>query len=336
MRWRTYLLRRLVLFVPQVLAVVTIVFVIVRLLPGNPAYLLAGPRASAEQIAAVTRDLGLDQPIPVQYLRYMGGLARGDLDRSFLTSQPVAVDLLHRFPATLELITCAVILAFLIAIPLGVASALWPGGIVGRIAGGYGLLAGALPDFWWGLMLALVFFGILGVVPAPIGRIDLSIAPPPTVTGFYTVDSLVTGNWAALGSSLAHLVLPAVTLAFVYAGPIVKITQSSMREALGARYIRYATALGLSRATVTRYALRNALLPVITMVAIVYAYLLSGDVLIEQVFGWGGVGQYAVQAVASSDYAALTGVVLSTTLFSLSVYLVVDLLYLAIDPRVQY
>lgn len=336
MRWRTYLLRRLLLFVPQALAVVTIVFVIVRLLPGNPAYLLAGPRASQEQIAALTRDLGLDQPIPVQYVRYMSGLTRGDLDRSYLTSQPVTEDLLHRFPATLELITCSLILAFLIAIPLGVMSAVRPKGIVGRTASGYGLLAGALPDFWWGLMLALIFFGILRIAPAPVGRLDFSLTPPPTVTGLYSVDSLLAGDWAAFGSSIAHLVLPSVTLAFVYAGPILKITQSSMREALGARYIRYATALGLGRGTVARYALRNALLPVITMIGIVYAYLLSGDVLVEQVFGWGGIGQYAVQAVSGSDYAALTGVVLLTTLFSLSVYLVVDLLYLAVDPRVHY
>lgn len=333
--WR-YAARRLALFLPQVMGVTTLVFVISRLLPGNPAFLLAGPRASPETIQRLTESLGLDKPILEQYFQYLGALSRGDLGRSWLTSQPVIDDLLQRFPATFELITFSMLLAFAIALPLGVATALRPGGIADRIARGYGLLAGGLPDFWWALMLIFVLYGILTIVPAPIGRLDLDVVAPGRVTGMLVVDSIVAGDLRALGSAVAHLSLPAFTLAFVYAGPILKMTRSSMGEAMDSKFITYATAMGLPRRVVVRYALRNALLPVITMVGVIFSYLLSGAVLVEQIFAWGGIGQYAVQAVANSDYQALTGVVLTTTVFSLLIYLAVDLLYLAVDPRVQY
>jgi ABC-type dipeptide/oligopeptide/nickel transport system permease component len=181
-----------------------------------------------------------------------------------------------------------------------------------------------------------VLFGQLQLVPAPIGRIDIALVPPPPITGFYTIDSVIAGDWRALGSALAHLALPAFTLAFVYAGPILKIARSTMVQALLGNYIMYARANGLPRRLIARYALRNALLPVITMTGITYGYLIGGAVLIEQVFAWGGLGQYAVQAITSSDYMAVSGVVLVTTLFSLLVYLIVDLLYLVVDPRIRY
>lgn len=333
--WK-YTGRRLLLFVPQMLGVTTIVFIISRLLPGNPAYLIAGPRASEETIRNVTERLGLDRPIWEQYLTYLSGLIQGDLGRSWRTSQAVVDDLLQRFPATFELITAALLVAFMIAIPLGVMAALRPGGVADRASRAYSLFAGGLPDFWWALMLIFVLYSILSIVPPPIGRLDLDVAAPARVTGMLLVDSLLAGDLRALASAGSHLALPAFTLGFVYAGPILKITRTSMGEVMQSKFITYARASGLPRRKVIRYAIRNALLPVITMVGIIYSYLLSGAVLVEQIFAWGGIGQYAVQAVASSDYMALSGVVLVTTLFSLVVYMVVDLLYLAVDPRIQY
>jgi peptide/nickel transport system permease protein len=331
-----YIVRRLLFLVPQVLGVTTVVFILVRLLPGDPAYLVAGSLATPDVIASVRGELGLNHPIWQQYLIYVGHVARGDLGRSWLTSSPVAEDIVQRLPATLELITLALILAFCIALSLGMLTALRPGGLADRAASAYGMLAGAMPDFWWALFLVFLLFGELQIIPAPIGRIDLALVPPRHVTGMYTIDSVLNGDWQVLGSSLAHLALPVFTLAFVYAGPILKMARSSMSQALLGNFIRYARASGLPTRVVTRYALRNALLPVITMTGITYGYLLGGAVLIEQIFAWGGLGQYAVQAITSSDYMAVSGVVLVTTVFSLLVYLAVDLLYLAVDPRIRY
>jgi ABC-type dipeptide/oligopeptide/nickel transport system permease component len=331
-----YVIRRLLVLIPQVLGVTTIVFILIRLLPGDPAYLIAGSLATKDVIASIREQMGLDLPIWHQYLIYLSHVLQGDLGKSWLTSSQVTEDILQRLPATLELITLALILAFSIALPLGMVTALRPGTLTDRIASAYGMLAGAMPDFWWALFLVFVLFGQLHIVPAPIGRLDLALIPPPQVTGFYTVDSILDGDWPALWSSLAHLALPAFTLAFVYAGPILKMARSTMSQALLGNYIQYARASGLPRHVVAGYALRNALLPVITMTGITYGYLIGGAVLIEQIFAWGGLGQYAVQAITSSDYMAISGVVLATTVFSLLVYLAVDLLYLAVDPRIQY
>jgi ABC-type dipeptide/oligopeptide/nickel transport system permease component len=298
--------------------------------------MIAGPLATKDVIASVRQQMGLDHPIWDQYLMYLGRVLHGDLGRSWLTSSQVTADILQRLPATFELITLALILAFCIAIPLGMLSALRPGTITDRLVSAYGMFAGAMPDFWWGLFLVFVLFGKLRVVSVPIGRLSLSVLPPPQVTGLLTVDSILGGDWPALWSALGHLALPAFTLAFVYAGPILKMARTTMSQALLGNFIQYAKASGLPRHLIARYALRNALLPVITMTGITYGYLIGGAVLIEQIFAWGGLGQYAVQAITSSDYMAVSGVVLTTTVFSLLVYLAVDLLYLAVDPRIRY
>lgn len=331
-----YAARRVLLLIPQVIAVTTVIFFLIRLLPGDPAYMLAGSLASQDVIDSIRLQLGLDRPLWEQYITYLGQVAQGDLGRSWLTSSQVTEDILSRFPATLELITLALMLAFCIALPLGMISALRPRTLIDRIASSYGMLAGAMPDFWWALFLVFLLYGIFQIVPAPIGRIDLMLLPPPRVTGFYIIDSVLAGDWQALRSSLAHLALPTFTLAFVYAGPILKIARVTMAEALRGQYIQYARASGLPGNVIARYAVRNALLPVITMTGITYGYLIGGAVLVEQIFAWGGLGQYAVQAITSSDYMAVSGVVLATTVFSLLVYLAVDLLYVAVDPRIRY
>ncbi len=331
-----YVLRRLLLLVPQVLGVTTIVFFLIRLLPGDPAYMIAGSLATKDVIASVRRQLGLDLPLWDQYIIYIGRVAHGDLGRSWLTSSQVTQDILQRLPATVELITLALILAFCIALPLGMLTALRPGTLIDRLTSAYGMLAGAMPDFWWALFLVFILFGKLQIVPAPIGRLDIVLLPPPQVTGFYTIDSIIAGDWAAFWSALSHLALPAFTLAFVYGGPILKMARSSMSQALLGNFVQYARASGLPGHMVARYALRNALLPVITMTGITYGYLIGGAVLIEQIFAWGGIGQYAVQAITSSDYMAVSGVVLAATVFSLLIYLAVDIFYLAVDPRIRY
>ena len=210
-------------------------------------------------------------------------------------------DLVQRFPATLELVTFGLLLAILVGVPLGVASAFNEKGWLGRVANFYGLTAGALPDFWLALVLIFVFYTILQVVPAPLGRIDFIVLTPATVTGFLTIDSLLAGNWQAFYSAASHLCLPVLTLGLVNAGPILKMTQSTMDRMLQSDYSRYEVLSGLPRGMVVRHALRNSLPSIITIISVLYGYLLGGAVLVEIVFSWGGAGQYAVQGVLNSD-----------------------------------
>ena len=331
-----YVLRRLLFVVPQALGISVITFVIVRILPGNPALVLAGSTATKESIAAIESRLGLDQPIWVQYWRYLKALAVGDLGKSLLTSQPVKDDLIQRLPATFELVFLGLALALMIGVPLGVLSAVSVGRRVAhRIAAPYSLLAGSIPDFWVGLILILLFYSYLGWAPAPLGQLATGAEPPTRITGMHVLDSMVTGNWGVFRSAVAHLLLPLATLVFVYMAPIVKMTRSSMEDVLGSAFVEHLESLGLDRRAILMKALRNALPPVVTIVGVLVGYLLGGAVLIEIVFSWGGAGQYAVQAIANSDFAAIQGFVLIAAVFSLLVYLVVDLLYFAMDPRIR-
>jgi peptide/nickel transport system permease protein len=330
-----YIARRLLALAPQLLAISFVTFILIRLLPGNPAYRLLGPLATDSAVAELSRRMGLDQPLLAQYRLYLEQVLGGDLGTSWFTSRPVASDLLERFPATLELISLSLLAGLLVGIPAGVITAVRQRGIADRTTRIYGLLAGAFPDFWVGLILIFVLYYKLQILPAPLGRIGLGVEPPPTVTGMYTVDSLLAGDWAAFRSALAHLAMPVMALAFGVAAPIMKMTRTTMSTILQGDFVTHARACGVSNAVVARYALRNTLPPVITIIAVLYGYLLGGAVLIENIFAWGGIGQYAVQAVVNSDYAAMQGFVLVAAAFTLIVYLVVDLLYLAVDPRIS-
>ncbi len=332
---RSYVIRRLAAMIPQVLGVTVVVFFLIRLFPGDPAYLFAGPTASDEMIEATRTRLGLDQPIFIQYWDYLKNLVQGDLGTSLVTSQPVVDDLLSRFPATFELITAALILCLLVGIPFAALGARKPDGLIDRSAKFYGLLAGSLPDFWWGLMLVFIFFTTLGIAPSPTGRLGIGEVPPEAITNLYTVDALITGNLKAFWDAVSHLILPAVTLAFIYGGAIVKHMRSAMARVMDAPYLEYGEMCGLGRWTLFRYAFRSALPPAMTMTGMTYAYLIGGAVLVETVFSWGGLGQYAVQAITSSDYLAVSGTVLATTVFALFVYLILDFLYTAVDPRTR-
>lgn len=335
MRLLRYVVRRFLFVIPQLIGITFITFLLIRLIPGDPAYKIAGVAASPETIAEIHRKLGLDKPLLEQYWLYINRVARGDLGASWYTSNPVAVDLWHRLPATLELVTLGLLISLIVMVPLGVVTALRPRGGVSKATFFYGMLAGALPDFWLGLILIFTFYVQLGWAPAPMGRLGIVVTPPEFVTGMYLVDSALALDWRAFKSSLAHLALPLVTLVFVYGGLILKMTQRTMAQTLDSNFIHHARASGLKPNRVIRYAFQNALPPVVTITGVEYVYLLGGAVLVESVFGWGGAGQYAVQSIINSDFEALQGFVLIAAVFSMAVYLVVDILYFAIDPRIK-
>ncbi|MDD2476996.1 MAG: ABC transporter permease, partial [Dysgonamonadaceae bacterium] len=234
---------------------------------------------------------------------------------SWFTSNPESTDLAQRFPATLELITLTLIMALIIGITSGILMAIKPTSIWDKFIRVYSLLAGSMPEFWMGLLFIYVLYVKLAVVPPPLGRLDILVSPPTMITGFYTIDSILTGNWQVLWSSIAQLFLPVFTLGLCFSGPIMKMTSTVMKDAINADYVWYARACGLSEGKVLRYILKNGLTPVITFVGILYGFLLGGATLIEQVFGWGGFGQYGIQAVINKDYLAIQGHMLVAALF---------------------
>ncbi|MFN8455953.1 MAG: ABC transporter permease [Anaerolineae bacterium] len=331
-----FLLQRAFYLIIQLVGVVTVLFFLVRLIPGNPAQALAGANARKDTVEAIERQLGLDQPLPVQYAIYLRNLFQGELGDSIFTGQSVLADLKQRFPATLELITVSMLLTIIIGIPLGIYVALRRTGIVSKIVFVYGMLTGAVPDFWLGLILVFVFFFLLRWAPAPIGRLGALGSPPERVTGFFLLDSLFSGNWETLWLSAKHLILPVLTLTLIYMGNIVKMARSTMTEVMQSEFIEYAQACGLPQSVIMRYALRNALAPVVTVVAFNYSFLLGGAVLVETVFSWGGLGEYAVQSIVNSDYFPITGFAIVTAIFIAVLYLLLDLVYIVIDPRIRH
>lgn len=333
-----YIAKRVALLVPQLLLITLIVFALVAFAPGDPGRAQLGPQASDEAVAEFNASLGLDRPWVVQYVLYIGRIVRGDFGMSLSTGQPVLSDIAQRAPATIELITIAFLIIVAIAIPLGVAAG-FSQRKVGRCANSssyaYSLMSGAVPDFWFGLILIFLFTYTFKVAAQPIGQLDLTIVPPPTVTNSVFIDSLLAGNFAAFLNHLSHLVLPVAVLVFINAAPILRMTRNNVAEALASGYIRLAAANGARRSTIVAYSLRLSLPPVITLAGVWYTVLISAAVLTETVFGWGGLGQYIVQAVLGADWVALEGVVLITALVSLVIYLVVDIVHAAIDPRVR-
>lgn len=335
MRVVLYLARRMIFVVPQLLGIVLVSFLLVKAIPGDPAVLMLGPTATPEAIASLQQQLGLDQPLYMQFLIYVGNLLQGDLGTSWQTTRPVLEDLIQRFPATLELVTYSLLLAILIGVTLGVYAARNPSGIVARIGDLYGISVGALPDFWFALVLIFIFYTLLGWAPAPLGRMDLIVLPPPTITGALTLDSLIAGDFEAFRSAALHLVLPVLTLGLLNAGPILKITQSTMEKMLESDFSRYEVLCGVPQNLVVRHALRNALPSIVTIISVLYGFLIGGAVLVEIVFSWGGAGQYAVQGVLNSDVYPVLGFVLFSAIFSLIVYILVDLVYFLLDPRIS-
>ncbi len=331
----TYIGRRLIFVGPQLVGILLVTFLLLKLIPGDPAVMMLGPFATDDGLARLRTELGLDRSIVEQFGIYLWRVLHWDLGTSWQTTMPVTSDLAQRFPATLELVTLSLLLALAIGMPLGVVGARNRNGIVRKFADIYGLAAGALPDFWFGLVLIFILYTILGVVPAPLGRLDFTIIPPPDVTGSLLIDSLISGNWPALRNAAGHLLLPVLTLGLINAAPILKMTLSTMERMLEADFSRYAEMCGLPPKVVARKALRNSLPSVITIVSVLYGFLIGGAVLVEIVFSWGGAGQYAVQGVLNADLNPVLGFVLYSAILSLVIYLIVDLIYFAIDPRTR-
>ena len=330
-----YIARRIPYVIPQLFGIILVGFFLVKLIPGDPAVMMLGPTASKQSLAALRDKMGFSKPLWQQFTYYISNVARGDLGSSWQTTRPVSEDLLQRFPATLELVTFGLLSAIAIGFPLGIAAARGHSGVVRKFADYYGLLAGAMPDFWLALVLIYVFYTRLGWVAAPLGRIDVAVVPPKTVTGSLVIDSLIAGDVDALYSSFGHLVLPVLTLGVINAGPILKMTQSMVTRALSSEFVRYAETCGLPRRVVLRQAVRAALPAVVTIISVLYGFLIGGAVLVEIVFSWGGAGQYAVQGVLNADVNPVLGFVVFSAVLSLIIYLVVDLIYFALDPRTR-
>jgi peptide/nickel transport system permease protein len=330
-----YIAKRMPYVIPQLFGIILVSFFMVKLIPGDPAVMMLGPTASQQSLAALRDKMGLSKPLWQQFAYYIGDVLHGNLGTSWQTTRPVTEDLLQRFPATLELVTFGLLLAIAIGFPLGVAASRLQSGPVRKFADYYGLLAGAMPDFWLALVLIYIFYTQLGWIAAPLGRIDLAVVPPRTITGSLVVDSLLTGNIDALSSSFGHLVLPVLTLGIINAGPILKMTQTMVTRALSSEFVQYAEICGLPRRVVLRQAVRAALPAIVTIISVLFGFLIGGAVLVEIVFSWGGAGQYAVQGVLNAEVNPVLGFVVFSAVLSLVIYLVVDLIYYALDPRTR-
>ena len=335
MRFAAYLGKRTVASVLAVLGALCLIFFVAHVLPGNPV-LSRATNASAGTIQQVEDQLGLHRPLGSQFVDYFSGLAHGNLGDSYVTGRSVGSDLAARAPASIELALYATLLALLVSIPLGVYAAVRRGRAVDRIARGISSLAVSMPSFWLALLLIYVFYFRLQVGAAPLGRLDATATPPPSITGLYTVDSLLHGEWGTFANAAWHLALPAVTLAIVVIAPLVRITRATMLEVLNQPFITCGRALGLSeRQVILRDALQNSLVSILTVAGLVFGYLVSGSVLVEQIFAWPGIGQFAFTALTNNDLQGIEGFVLVVAITYVGINWLVDLLYGVIDPRVR-
>jgi ABC-type dipeptide/oligopeptide/nickel transport system permease component len=330
-----FLLRRLLVLVPLLVGVLLFTFVLVRLGGQDPVALLAGPSATAQEIAGIRAQFGLDLPIWDQFAVYFGLVLRGDLGHSWLTGRPILADILERIPATLELLLLGIGLGAAIGIPLGMLSAARHGTRLDAITRVLSLVGFSIPTYFLGLLMLLVFFYALDVAPPGMGRISLMYTPPPAITGSYTLDGLIAGDWRAARSAASQLVLPVICAAIVCSAPIIKQTRAIALGVLGSDFVRYARACGLADTNINRIALRNSFVPVATFTGSELVGLVGTVSLIEYVFAWGGLGQYGLTAITRGDFSAVQGYVLTLALFSIVVFLVVDLLVLAFEPRAR-
>ncbi len=330
------MLKRMTLIIPNLIGVIIVTFLLTRALPGDPAAYFAGPAATKESVEQIRKSLGLDKPLIVQFGSYVSELARGNLGNSLTTGKPVLTEIKNRLPASAELTLFGLILSIVIAVPLGILAAVKQGSWIDHTCRIVATAGVSLPVFFTGLLLVYVFYYILGWSPAPLGRLDVFASPPTQITGFYLIDSLLTGNWSAFRSSLNQLLLPGLTLCIFSLAPIARMTRASMLTVLASEFIRTARASGLdSRTVIITYAFRNAMLPVVTTLGMVFSFLLGANVLVEKVFAWPGIGSYAVEALISSDFAPVQGFVLTMAILYVALNLLIDLLYGVIDPRVR-
>lgn len=326
---------RLLAALPALFGVLVLTFILMRVLPGDPAvFFSAGSSAGQAEIEMVRQQMGLDRPLPEQLVRYLWDVARGNLGQSMTTGQPVLRDLAERLPASLELTFSALLLALLLALPLGVLAALRPGSAVDHLVRFLCTMGVCVPTFVSGLLLIYIFYYLLDLAPDPTGRLDIFAAQPPEISGFLLVDFALVRDWDGFRAAAAQLVLPATTMALFVLAPLARMTRASMLAVLGSDFVRTARAMGLSGPRiVVVYALRNALIPVLTIAGIVFSTMLGANVLVEKVFSWPGVASYALDALLASDYAPVQGFVLLMASLFVCVNLLVDILYGVVDPR---
>lgn len=330
-----WLLKRLVLLVFVLWGITTLTFVINAVIPRNPAVAMAGSQASPEQIAKFNERWGLDRPLWERYIQFYAYLFKGDLGTSIRTERPVLTEMKNFFPATFELATFSVLISMVIGIPLGIIAAIkrnkWPDQVI-RI---FSLVGVSTPNFWFGLIILLVFYFILGGVGP--GRVTSSMYEPMHITGLYLLDSLLTGDWVAFKDSLRHILMPAFALGFFGIGIVTRMMRSTMIDTLSTDYVKAAKARGLSQGkTIRSHALRNSLVPVLTVIGVLYGAYLGGVIVIEVVFSWPGLGNFAYTSILKSDHPAILGTVLVISLLYSLVNLLVDILYRYLDPRIKF
>ena len=331
----SYIIRRLLSLIPTLLGVSIIVFLFLRMIPGDPALALAGEHATEANVERIREQFGLNKPLHEQYFTYMSKVLRGDLGRSILSRRPIMDEIRVRFPATIELSVCALTVALVVGVPAGIISATKRNSIFDNVAMIGSLLGISMPIFWLGLMLNWFFAVQLGWLPS-VTRLDAGIELQ-RITNLLIIDSLLTGNAEALLNAVQHLILPSVALGTIPMAIIARMTRSAMLEVLEQDYVRTARAKGLrERVVIIRHALKNALLPVITIVGLQVGVLLSGAVLTETIFAWPGIGRWLYLSILSRDYPIIQGMALFVTILFLVMNLLVDVSYAMIDPRIRY
>jgi ABC-type dipeptide/oligopeptide/nickel transport system permease component len=361
---KRFVASRLLQVIPQLVIVAIVTFVLLRLLPANPVTQIVGPTATQATYALEKQKLGLSASLLSQLGTFFGNIIHGSFGSSWQTNLPVRAEIGQHLPITLQLIVMATAVALLIGIPLGylLSTGSSPGrgrgrgSRRGRRPGSgqdqdqsrgtqrrsqhrflriFSLFAGSQPDFWWGLVFIYLFFYLVRIFPAPLGILSLTATPPRTITGFILIDSLLTGQIGTFFDALDHFALPVLTLAFVVVGPIIRMTSQGMRTEVNADYVLYARAAGLSRLRIALYIVRNGLAPVLTLTGVLFGVLLGGAVLVETVFSLNGLGVYTLQSVLALNYPSIEGSVVVMTAIALLVYIVMDILYALLDPRVR-
>ena len=333
-----YIVQRLVLMVGILIGVLIVTFVLSRILPGSPEALMLGPKTTQAEIDAVREELGLNKPIYLQFVNYLGNLLQGDFGTSLRTKQPVINDVMKKMTATFELTTISVFLVIALGVPIGVLSAVKQNSWLDHAARSFSIAGMALPVFLIGMLLQMFFYGTLGILPLQ-GRINSGVLLDyefTRVTGLYLVDTLLAGQWVAFKSAAAHLVLPVTTLTIASLAVVARITRNTMVEALGEDFVRTARAYGLPKSKIYfRYALKATLIPMLTVIGLTYGFMLGGSVVVEYVFDWPGLGGYVVNSIVRNDFPAVMGVTLFLATMYLTVNLVIDLLYFVVDPRLR-
>lgn len=330
-----YILKRLLLLIPVLIGVSIIVFAIMRVFSPDPAPIVLGQHATEASIDAWREANGLNDPIYIQYWDFLKGIFTGDLGTSYYTKTPVLDEVISRFPATVELALCSIIFASVFGIIIGVISAVKKNSIFDNIGMVLALIGVSMPIFWLGLILIIVFSSVLGILPSG-GRID-PMLQPHGMTGLFLLDTLIIGDIEAFLDALKHIILPSLALGLSSMAIITRMTRSSMLETLSQDYIRTARSKGISESKVIRkHALRNALIPIVTVIGLQLGGLLGGAVLTESVFAWPGIGSYTVQAILKSDFPVVQGVVMLIAIIFVVMNLIVDIIYAFLDPRIKY